>query len=131
MIPFPDEPRAIILCDVNVKINEGIAAERIATSLRAQKQAEQAFRTTKPSENKAPQQKPEVKKFDVRRQKQTALALCPHAEWQGVCPQKNRNRSQKEGGLARWRCPIFYRICFYQNGITTGAASQAVFGTGF
>ena len=55
-----------ILYDVNVKINEGIAADKIATSLRAKKQAKQAVRTTKPSGNTVSQQKPEVKKFSDR-----------------------------------------------------------------
>lgn len=55
-----------ILYDVNVKINEGVAAEKIATSPRAKKPTEQAFRTTKPSENKVPQQEHEVKKFSNR-----------------------------------------------------------------
>jgi hypothetical protein len=55
-----------ILYDVNVKINEGIAADKIATSLRAEKQARQAVRTTKPSGNKVTQQDPEEKKFSDR-----------------------------------------------------------------
>ena len=55
-----------ILYDVNVKLNEGIAADKIATSLRAKQQAKQAVRTTKPSTDKVSQQNPEVKMFSDR-----------------------------------------------------------------
>ena len=55
-----------ILYDVNVKLNEGIAADKIATSMRAKQQAKQAVRTTKPSADKVSQQNPEVKMFSDR-----------------------------------------------------------------
>jgi hypothetical protein len=55
-----------ILYDVNVKINEGIAADKIATSLRAEKQARQAVRTTKPSGDRITQHNEIVKKFSNR-----------------------------------------------------------------
>ena len=56
-----------ILYDVNVKINEGVAADKNATSQRAEKQAGQAVRTTKPSIDKVAHTEPDVKeKFSLR-----------------------------------------------------------------
>lgn len=66
-----------ILYDVNIKINEGVAADKIATSLRAKKQARQAVRTTKPSGNKVTQQKLKVKKFSDRDYSYDALVSKP------------------------------------------------------
>lgn len=50
-----------ILYDVNVKIKEGIAADKNATSLRTKEQARQAVRTTKPSDERVSQSDLEVK----------------------------------------------------------------------
>lgn len=55
-----------ILYDVNVKINEGVATDKIATSLQAKKQAGQAVRITMPSEITLTQSQQGVKKYSTR-----------------------------------------------------------------